>query len=131
MSLQIKGMAELNRKLDRIRRDIRPEMRAATEKALAYVHSRVPPYPSPPPDSTYRRTGTLGRSITTQVRELGTQMVGVIGTNVVYAPYVIDEKRQAAMHSGRWWTLQAVVRKARAGVRAIYRAAIRDLLGKR
>lgn len=60
----------------------------------------------------YRRTGSggIGGSINTEVRKLGSDIVGVIGSNKVYAPYVIDEDRQAAYHEGTWWTLQKVVR---------------------
>jgi hypothetical protein len=137
MNIQVKGLDELNRKLAALARDCKPQIEKATQNAVLYVHSTVPPYPAPPPNSTYRRTETLGRSITTEVKSLGSQIVGTIGTATVYAPWVISDRAigdrgpQAWMHAGRWWTLQAVVRKARAEVVKIYRQAIHDLLEKR
>jgi hypothetical protein len=98
-------------------------------KAVLYAHSQVPSYPAPPAGSTYRRTGTLGRSLTTSVKSLsGNEVAGYLGTKTVYAPYVIDEKRQAWMHRGRWWTLQGVVGKAAAGVKRIFEQEIRKLI---
>lgn len=134
MNITILGLDELNRKLNRIQGDLRPSLEQATNKAVLYVHSTVPPYPAPPAASTYRRTGTMGRSITTEVRSLGSQVVGVIGTNVIYAPWVISDESaggagpQAFMHKGRWWTLQGVVSKARDNIVKIYEDAVRALL---
>ena len=129
MNLRSRGQDEVARNMARIAKDIKPELVNLTRKAVLYVHSTVPPYPAPPAGSSYRRTGTLGREIATEVRSLGADVVGVIGSKTIYAPYVIDEKRQAWMHRGRWWTLQSVVSKARAvivdiyvnGLRAIFR----------
>ena len=123
-----KGFGPLKSKLAKLSQEsawITPLVR----KATLYVHSQVPGYPSPPPASRYVRTGTLGRSITTKVTSLsGNEVAGFIGTNTPYAPYVIDEKRQARTHRGRWWTLQGVVDKAAPAVRAIFEAGIRALV---
>jgi len=134
MKITIRGLDRLNRRLDDIERDIRPTLRDATEKAVLYVHGQVPEYPSPPPRSTYRRTGTLGREIGTEVKELGSEIVGVIGTATVYAPWVISDRAvgsrgpQAGVHRGRWYTLQGVVKKARNAIIEIYQKAIHDLV---
>ena len=135
--MTIYGMERLNKKLKGIARDCGPEIEKATWEAVNYVHGRVPPYPAPPADSTYRRTGTLGRRITTDVKTIGTQIVGMIGNDVVYAPYVISDEKladgrgpQAWMHEGRWWTLQNVVRKAQQGITDIYRAMVKRLIKK-
>lgn len=134
----IYGLEKLDKKLKRIKRDVRPELEAATDEALGYVHSTVPGYPPPPPLSTYRRTGTLGRSITTEVKSIGRQVVGAIGTNLVYSPWVISKEElldgrgpQAEVHEGRWWTLQGVVERAKDEVINIYRAAVRRMVRKR
>lgn len=76
-----------------------------------------------------RRTGLLGKSITTRVivdvprLEAGAD----IGTAVPHAPYVIDETRQALYHKETWWTLQPAMQAAapevfRAGVGAFVKA---------
>ena len=93
--------------IERIARGIRAYQLRATQKAVIYVHSTVPPYPPKPIGSSYRRTGTLGRQITTEVRTVGIDVVGLIGSPTVYSPWVISEKRvgsrgpQAWMHQGR------------------------------
>lgn len=134
IQVTVDGLSEVVARLER-RGDLAPGvMRQATERAVLYVHGRVPPYPPPPPDSRYVRTGTLGRSITTEVRDVGSATVGVIGTAVVYAPWVISAKEvggrgpQAWMHRGRWWTLHEVVERARDGIVRIYQDALRAWL---
>lgn len=131
----VEGMDELLDKFRRITSDVRPAMAKATEKAVLYVHGQVPDYPTPPPESLYRRTGTLGRTITTEVRSLGNDVAGVIGTATVYAPWVIGHEQlpdgrgpQARAHKGRWYRLLDVVTGATDKVLDIYREMIRDLL---
>lgn len=95
------------------------------ERAITYVHSRIPNYPPKPPTSRYRRTLTLWRSITTMTHPQawsgvgveGGQIVGYVGTRVKYAPYVIDRERQAWFHRRNgWWTLQDVVESQQQGI---------------
>lgn len=57
----------------------------------------------------YRRSGTLGKSIVSEVIELSTGVDIVIGSNLAYAPLVIDRDKQALYHRGTWWTLQDVI----------------------
>ncbi len=112
ISATMVGAHELAARWQHVMSQFPSEAQSVMNEAILYVHSTVPAYPAPPSGSHYRRTGTLGRSITTDVRPLGGDVVGVIGSNVIYAPYVIDANRQAHMHAGRWWTLQAVIKKA-------------------
>lgn len=59
----------------------------------------------------YSRTGTLARSITSEARLVDPAVVETaIGTNLRYAPLVIDEARQSHYHKGTWKTLQADLR---------------------
>lgn len=135
--IEIRGLDRVRRKLERMKQSIRPQMEKATREAIHYVHSQVPAYPPPPPTSTYRRTGTLGRSVTvfqhhapgalSRVEPLGDEVRGVIGTAIEYAPDVIDERHQARMHKGRWYTLQRVVRQATVGIKRIYEKMVREL----
>ena len=131
VTITIRGLEELLRKIKRMDGDVKPMLIRATEKAVKYVHGTVPEYPAPRPGQRYVRTGTLGRSITTEVKPLGSEIVGKIGTNTVYAPWVISEESaggrgpQAWMHKDRWWTLQGVVRKARGAVVRIFQKEIR------
>lgn len=54
----------------------------------------------------YRRTGTLGRSITSDIENASPGGVTVkVGTNKSYAPYVISKYSQSKYHAGTWWVL--------------------------
>ena len=124
MNVKVIGLEALMKKLKRLSApELTSEMKKTTEKAVKYVHSQVPNYPPPPAGSTYGRTGTLGREITTEVRTMGTDIIGLIGSPTPYAPWVISTEQgsngagpQAWMHQGRWWTLQGVVKKAQEAV---------------
>lgn len=51
----------------------------------------------------YRRTGQLGRSITSLPTLAGAGLVIVsVGSNLTYAPYVIDKLMQSHYHMGTW-----------------------------
>jgi len=136
VEVEIRGLEELQRKARRMGTDMGPTMSRTMDRAVKYVHSTVPPYPPAPPESRYRRTGLLGRSITTEVRALGGTTVGVIGTNVAYAPDVISSEPangagpQAWYHKRTgWYTLQDVVAKAERQIIAIFEAALDRLIG--
>lgn len=117
--------------------------RSAMEEGLVFLHSEVPPYSDIPkrPDQTYRRTGLLGRSITSmaggipgslsRVRRLfGDDIVGVWGSAVKYAQYVIGRGTQAWFHRDRWYTLQGLIEdNQRELVERMARRLFRKLLG--
>lgn len=137
--------------------DYKRSLYEATVEVVQMIHGSVPPYPAPSGrrmnfkslkqyffvlwsirDQTlrvpYRRTGTLGRSITTEVKEITGNFVGAIGTNVPYAPWVIstepvgDIGGQAEYHQGVWFTLQEHVQRNMDKVREIYRKHIQQFL---
>ena len=88
--------------------------RQIAEESAALLKSNIPPYPPPPAGSKYKRTGKLGRGITAEVVTIASNISAILSATtdaVPYAPYVIDERHQAWMHRGRWWTLQAVARR--------------------
>lgn len=134
MEIEIKGLDELRDQMKAKGEKMRPELRKATDRAIKFVHGKVPGYPAAIQGSRYRRTGTLGRSITTTVKTIGSDEVGVIGTKVIYAPWVISEEAvgeigpQTLVHKGRWYTLQGVVRDAIEDVRKIFQDAVDALL---
>jgi len=81
--------------------DARKFAEKAMHKAVLLVSEKGSEYPPPPSNSTYRRTGTLGRSITGKVESITKEVRGLVGSRVVYAPNVIGDK-QAPIHAGRW-----------------------------
>lgn len=127
ISIKIEGLERIGKRLEKIG-SIKTELLETTDRAIKYVHSQVPPYPSMRSGQRYVRTGTLGRSIGTEVRTMGASVVGTIGTNIVYAPWVISSEKQAWMHVGRWWTLQGIMRKARDGIVKIYEDMLKRLV---
>ena len=125
---------------------IRQRMPLWMKQSVLYVQSKIPAYPSPPPGSTYRRTGTLGRVLTafggglaggdaaplSRVETFGDKTVGYIGGRLSYITYVVGDEEgegQAWMHRGRWYKLIDVVRQNVHGVVDIFRDGIRDLIG--
>jgi len=92
----------------------------AMQQAILYLHGKLPEYPPELPNQRYQRTNTLGRRWTTMV-EVGLEsVIGRLGTNVPYAPWVVGpdypgetingfEMYQAKIHQGRWWQLEDVI----------------------
>lgn len=72
----------------------------------------------------YRRTGTLIKSLTYEVRQSGPNTDVVYGTNRDYAQYVIDRNRQAQYHRGNWKTLQQFAVEAAPRVRQAFSTGI-------
>jgi hypothetical protein len=138
-SIRIQGLAELNGKLAKYGASIKPMIENTTKDAIIYVHSTMPAYPPQPALSLYRRTMTLWRSITSfvgpdslsRVTTLFSSVVGIIGTALNYAQWVIDETSQTQAHKNNgWWTLQDVIKKAKPGIEKVYEKGVRDLTRK-
>ncbi len=126
------GLERVLAKLDKIGSGLGAALQGATAQAGDYTVQQVPGYPAPPAGSTYVRTFDLGESISSEPVALGsaTGLFGqtLLSVGVPYAPHVVDAKTQADVHKGRWWTIQAVLVKATAGIVRIYSEAIRNLL---
>lgn len=134
--IKITGIEELRQRLNDAQQ-VGAVLDKAMKKAVLYVHQQIPPYPPPPPNSRYRRTMTLGRSITTlkggargalsQTRLIPGGVQGVIGTSIPYARDVIGPD-QKPVHKGRWWQLETEVEKSIPGVEKIINFEIDKLL---
>jgi len=111
--------------------------------SLLKLWEHVPGYPAPPPDSSYRRTGTLGRTLGSSqgggrsggkpdifdIKNHSNYTEGKFGTQLSYAQYVIgDYGSQQASHMRHWWTLpQDVLRAAQDGIEKLWKDAGKDL----
>lgn len=120
---------DLPQRMMRYPKELEREMEKTMKQSLAHVQGSVPPYPAASPDSSYVRTGTLGRSIGLggraeiyEVKKIGGGYEARLGTNLSYAPYVIGPEDQAAQHKGRWWTMKTVAEKARPGIERLFEA---------
>ena len=138
MAQYIKGLKELQAKIDKLHgKLLKSQLEQTTKEAALYVLGTVPPYPPEPIGSTYKRSGTLGRLITTDVRTVGADVVGIIGSPTPYSPWVISSEEvpagtgpQSRVHKGRWYTLQSVVANAAEEVVKFFDKMIKNIVDK-
>jgi len=98
-----------------------------------YMLARVKHYPPQRPNSSYIRTKTLFRSWSMRpiTRTAGGWQV-VVGSNGLIAPYnryVQDRTRIAAIHVGRWETVQDITEQSTARVQRFVDARVRAAMG--
>jgi hypothetical protein len=92
--------------------DALAELRTAAEQALVLLATYAAEYPAQPPNSSYRRTGTLGRLWTTNTPHVtvsGHVLEARISNATPYGALVQDPVVQIAPHRGRWQTTEDVV----------------------
>ena len=74
----------------------------------------------------YRRTGQLGKSIVSKAALAGNSLVIVsIGSNLTYAPYVIDLQLQSHYHMGTWTPIQTDIEN---GFDSLQQVAVRSIV---
>ena len=119
MKVVIEGLEEIRRRFARFPDKYHAVMRTTMSAVLLKVWENVPEYPRPPANSTYIRTGQLGRSLGSNeaggksgsvepsIYEVKRGASGMweasFGTNLEYAQYVIGERQSA--HMTHWWTM--------------------------
>ena len=144
LDLDVDGLEEAIRKMSQYPKRMDAEMSERMFASLDVLWENVPPYAAKPADSTYRRTGTLGKSlgVTQSGGKAGQPTVygvsqklggreyqGKFGTSLSYAKYVIDPEKQAYMHQGRWWTMRDVMKAAEKKVQEIWRRMVKTIFG--
>lgn len=73
-----------------------------------------------------RRTGQLGRSITSRADVAGEGLVMVrVGSNLTYAPYVISRLMQSHYHMGTWDTIESDIER---GLPELTRTAVNAVI---
>ncbi len=144
--IDYQDVTDFLRALEQFPQEVNRTVRSAVRQAVELVRGWLAVYPpatsaNAPPGDGYRwyergfgtRTTTgksyptsemLGRSWTTKVSGQGPWQ-GVIGTTASYAPVVQDEDRQAAVHRGRWRTVQGAVKDNRPKIVRLVLAGIR------
>ena len=130
--INITGLQELVDKFKQSEQKLHDGMQLTMNASLDTLQESVPPYPPRPQESTYIRTGTLGRSLGASGAKPDIKKVtgtvktiqGAFGTRINYAPYVISDDKQAYMHRGRWWTMQTVADKARDKIERLWQKFI-------
>jgi hypothetical protein len=140
--IEYRGLNELIAQMRAFPQKLKQVAKIGMEASLNTLWENVPSYPTPPDGSSYRRTGTLGKSLGSsegggsaggkpsiyEVKQAGVGgfVEGRFGTTLDYAPYVIGPtegakgERQAWMHKDRWWQLEDIIPKSKAKIDAIW-----------
>lgn len=103
--------------------------RKAADASMLLLVAEMAVYPPPPPNSTYRRTGLLGRSWNTRRTEYDVApgvFRATLRNPTPYGVYVQGE-RQARVHRNRWTTVRDAATRRRAQIEAYFAAAVRHL----
>ena len=79
-------------------------------QAIGILNNEMKQYPPPPPNSTYDRTGLLGRNWSKRVYVTGIDVVGEARNNTSYGQFVQNAPTIATIHAGRWTTIQEAQR---------------------
>jgi len=117
VTIQIKGIDALIQKLGKVEgtKHLRPPM----QRSVYRLQARMAQYPAQRTNSSYRRTGTLGRKWTSKIEQGNGIIRGKVGNNASYAPLVQSYQFQARIHRGLWQTDRYIVDTE-------YRTIVRD-----
>lgn len=130
MIMEVKGLAQLQRKFDQSDEVVRRETHDAMEKSVDVVWHDAASYTqgSPPqrPGQTYVRTFTMARTMSTEVHQLAGLTKGFVRGGVYYAGYVRGDP-QAWMHAGRWRTLKKVAEQHADEIEGFHAKALENL----
>lgn len=127
------GVRKLNQKLERLSDRLDTgnpgsTVRQVLRRVVTIVQARMMVYPPQRAGSSYRRTGTLGRTWTSDVYPEGDSLIGKVGNVTKYAPQVQSERFQRPMHKGRWQTDAQVIREAQPEIVREFEALSRDVV---
>src|SRR5438046_391339 len=112
IQVRIEGLEPLISALRQWPSIVEAELKKVLEASGADLLGDLQRYPSPPPGSTYRRTGTLGRTWTSKpVAGPGQR----IGNATSYAVFVQGDP-PAKMHRGRWLDIRKALQQRLASI---------------
>lgn len=130
LDIEIQGLDGVLAALDAFPEQVAARMEEATTRVVLRLIPDLARYPAPPAGSTYRRTGTLGRtwtSATPTFQAMASGFEGRVGNATPYAVYVQSADDQAWMHRGRWPTDEDVLADHAGDIQAEYTAAVEQL----
>ena len=128
--IQINGLEELVRKFNGLEK-VTTFLQPAMQRAVFRVEAKIKPYPPAPPNSRYRRTGTLGRRWTTKVDRTASALTGRIGNNTEYAPQVQSAQFQRPIFKRIGWTTdQQAIDAVMPAITADFNATVQAELNK-
>ena len=123
----ILGIDALIRKLDSME-DVYTVLRPPMQRAVYRLQRDMADYPPQRPGTSYVRTGTLGRRWTTKIAQAPSGLIGTVGNNTSYGPFVQSSQFQAWMHRGRWQTDAQVAERNERDIVADFNTAIQAKL---
>jgi len=122
-SIDIDGLDKIFAKLDRVAAF--DKLEAPMQRGVYRLQAYMQDYPAAPPLSRYIRTGTLGRRWTTKIERKNDGLVGKVGNNVPYGPYVQSDRFQTRFHRRTGWrTDSRAVSELEQAIRADFQQAI-------
>ena len=131
MPIQLTGLDKVDKNLSRLSNELDGtrgrDLESAMKRSLYRLVGEMAQYP-PLASSSYRRTGTLGRSWTSRIkiRSVSGGIEGRIGTNVEYAPLVQSSRLQARVHRRHGWITDArAMENQRRNIEGEFGAAVR------
>ena len=107
MNIEIRGLDELIERFGQVATN--EVLRRPMQRAMYRIQRDMADYPPQKRNTGYRRTGTLGRRWTTDVRSDHGGLTGRVGNNTEYGPWVQSERFQAWMHRDYWQTDEEVL----------------------
>ena len=129
ISIEIKGLKELEAKFARFPGIIKEAKRRAMDASVKHIQRKVMTYPPQQP-TNYRRTGTLKGEWTTRVSSDGN--TGTVGNKLDYAPYVQGSIKEApgqsrVMGKKGWKTVDTIAKEATPTVKNLFQGEIARL----
>ena len=122
--ITVHGLDELVGRMSAYPVELTKVIAVSMNASLVALKENVPPYPPELPDSTYRRTGTLGKEMGSiyTIRNISGGLEGIGGSNLNSAAHVIGETSQAKAFVGRWWTMATIANKAADKINKIWQS---------
>lgn len=123
MSITIDGMQEVFRTLARTAAI--DKLDAPMQRSVLRLEAYMKDYPPPPLNSSYVRTGSLGRRWATDIERRQDGLIGRVGNNIHYARWVQSRMYQQRIfeHIG-WRTDTQAIRANETAIRDDFQAAI-------
>ena len=125
--LEVEGLEPIIAGLEKARPIMEQEVRRASDAILFFMVAFMKPYPPQRPNSSYRRTKTLGRTWAAARPTFAAQLDGFVGriSNATpYGPDVQAALSQARVHRGRWQTDEMATEAGQPVAREQYEAAL-------
>lgn len=122
VEIQIEGMDKVLKRLSEPR--MREEMSVAMKESVHLMHYRMAIYPAPPPNSTYRRTGYLGRSWYTNIRSFSGDIQGYLANRAPYKDYVQGLEQTAQHEATGWKRIDREYQAAKSAILQLFKDAL-------